>query len=129
MAKVFKNDKGEVVITLTKEENGILFKGIQKTVEELNLMRNGEAMTDTDRQYAEEALEGLSVIHDYYKPDNTVADIAKRYKNPAVYHCGSKEYDELNNMPQPLWEAFLDELAHYSIMGSYNPIYDTFTIG
>lgn len=129
MAKVFKNNKGEVVITLTKEENDILFIGMQKAVEELNLIQNGEAMTDTDRECAEKALEGLSVIHDYYNPDNTVADIAERYKSPAVYYHGSKEYNELINMSQPLWDAFIGELAQYSMMCSYNPMYDTFTIG
>jgi hypothetical protein len=129
MAKVFKNNKGEVVITLTKEENDILFIGMQKAVEELNLMKNGEAMTDTDREYAEKALEGLSVIHDYYNPNNTVADIAERYKSPAVYCNGSKEYDELNNMSQPLWDAFLDELARYDLRCNYSNTYDTFTIG
>ena len=66
-----------------------------------------------------------------YKDNNTndtIADIAKRYAEPAVYHNGSKEYDELNDMPQSMWEAFLDELAHYGLTCSYCNVYDTFTI-
>ena len=71
MSKIYKNPNGDVTISLTKEEHETLTNAMKKAVEELRLVKNGEVMTDTDRQYADEALEGLSVIHDYYSIYNT----------------------------------------------------------
>ena len=127
--KIYKDNKENVIISLTKEENETITNALKTAVEELDLVKKGEAVTATDREYAENALKGLSVLHDVYTPDNTIADIAKRYAEPAVYYVGSREYDELNNMPFPMWEAFLDELARYGLTCSYCNVYDTFTIG
>lgn len=127
--KIYKDNKENVIISLTKEENETLVEALKTAIEELDLVKKGEAATATDREYAEKALNGLSVVHDVYMPNNTIADIAKRYAKPAIYKCGSKEYDELNKMPYPMWAAFLDELAHYSVTCTYCKVYDTFTIG
>ena len=126
--KIYTDNKENVIISLTKEENKTLVEALKTAIEELDLVKKGEAVTAIDREYAEKALKGLSVVHDVYTPDNTIADIAKRYAKPAMYECGSKEYDELNNMPFPMWDAFLDELAHYGLACTYSNVHDTFTI-
>ena len=87
--KIYKDNKENVIISLTKEENETITNALKTAVEELDLVKKGEAVTATDREYAENALKGLSVLHDVYTPDNTIADIAKRYAEPAVYYVGS----------------------------------------
>ena len=126
--KIYKDNNGNIIISLTKEENETITNALKTAVEELDLMKKGEVMTAIDRDYAKYALDGLSVLHDIYTPDDTIADIAKRYAKSAVYHIGSKEYDELNNMPLSMWDAFLDELAHYGLICTYSNVYNTYTI-
>lgn len=129
MAKIYKTTEGDTIISMSKDENSKFLNGLRTAVEELTHIKNEEAMTDTDKDFAETALNGLAILHDYCNPTLTIADIANCYSKPAVYHTGTKEYNELSEMPQPIWEKFLDELAKNGLTCNYNTQHDCFTVG